>query len=247
LGFPSGAAAQLASGGALRVTAAHTNEAFFLEQGRVEVEVPKLAPAHGFSVETPDARVTVHGTHFSVDVQSTTLGPRTRVSVSHGIVSVQQAGREVLLTAGQSWPAEATSPRASPPVTEPAPTSRPDAGAERQTEAPPSRRKLRARAGRHAGEAGLESRELADQNQWFARAMNLKKSGAAEAALAELEALSRRYPASPLSQEVRVERLRLLQSLGHRQRAAREARRYLRAFPHGYAEREARELLEARP
>jgi FecR-like protein len=241
LGFPSGAAAQVASGSALKLTAAGGDEAFFLEQGRVEIEVPKLGAGHGFFVQTPDARVTVHGTHFSVDVEATTLGPRTRVSVTHGIVSVQQAGREVRLTAGQAWPAEETPPSPPPPA------ASADAGAanEGQGELDRPRRRARGSARQRSVVAGAESRELAEQNQWFARAMTLKKNGAPEAALAELNALSKRYPRTPLAQELRVERLRLLQSLGHVPQAVREARRYLRAFPHGYAVREARELLDA--
>jgi hypothetical protein len=252
LGFPSGAAAQVAAASSLKLTAAGQDEAFFLAQGRVEVDVPKLQPGRGFSVETPDARVTVHGTHFSVDVEATTLGPRTRVSVTHGIVSVAQAGREVRLGAGQSWPPEAAAPSTLPAAAEPTPVPSPVRAAEADAGRPAveeraqhPRRKTRAR--QRVRETGAETRELAEQNKWFARAMTLKKNGASEAALAELDALSRRYPASPLTQELRVERLRLLRSLGHTRQAAREARRYLRAFPHGYAEREARELLEEQP
>jgi outer membrane protein assembly factor BamD (BamD/ComL family) len=77
--------------------------------------------------------------------------------------------------------------------------------------------------------------------------MSLKKNGAPEAALSELTELLGRYPASPLTQELRVERLRLLRSLARSEEARAEARRYLRDFPKGYAEREAREILEEQP
>jgi outer membrane protein assembly factor BamD (BamD/ComL family) len=93
----------------------------------------------------------------------------------------------------------------------------------------------------------FDSRELADQNRRLTRAMNAKKEGQPKAALRELERLARRYPGSPLTQEVRVERLRLLQALGRTQAAAREAQRYIRDFPDGYAVPEAREILSEQP
>jgi hypothetical protein len=61
--------------------------------------------------------------------------------------------------------------------------------------------------------------------------------------LRELAGILRRYPGSPLTQELRVERLRLLRALGATKPAEREARRYLREFPDGYAANEAEELL----
>jgi hypothetical protein len=50
-----------------------------------------------------------------------------------------------------------------------------------------------------------------------------------------------------LTQELRVERLRLLRSLARSEEARAEARRYLRDFPKGYAETEAREILGEQP
>ena len=242
LGFPSGAQAVVAHESSLKITAARSNEALFLASGGVEVEVPKLDPARGFSVETPDARVTVHGTHFTVRVESSAHGPQTRVDVAHGIVSVQRDGREVFLTAGQSWPQPAAG---EPPVAPPAAgTGAADAGLDEgslesaPSDGPGSKQGTNARSTRRK----LDSRELADLNARFARAMSFKKNGSPAAALRTLDRLSKRYPGSPLAQELRVERLRLLRALGRSGAAAREAARYLRDFPDGYAAAEAREL-----
>ena len=256
LGFPSGASAKVSGKSSLKITRARSQEALYLARGGVDVEVPKLDPTRGFSVETPDARVTVHGTHFSVVVEPTTDGPRTRVQVTHGIVSVQQGSREVFLTAGQSWvaanasgaeagPSGANEAAGSQGAAEAAPE--PDAGLgedDEVDEAFPApavdseKHGLRAPARRK-----FDSRELADQNQRFARAMAHKKNGDARGALRELGGILRRYPGSPLTQELRVERLRLLRGLAASHQAQREAKRYLREFPHGYAVKEAEELL----
>jgi hypothetical protein len=251
LGFPSGASAKVSNKSSLKITRARSQEALFLARGGVDVEVPKLEPTHGFSVETPDARVMVHGTRFSVMVEPTADGPRTRVQVVHGIVSVQQGGREVFLTAGQSW-AAASSGGASP-VAGQAPAAQPpseadggldDVEADEAMPRPASDEKHGVRSG---ARRDFDSRELADQNRRFARAMAHKKQGEPRAALRELAGILRRYPGSPLTQEVRVERLRLLRGLADSRQAEREAKRYLRDFPDGYAAREAEELLTGAP
>jgi ferric-dicitrate binding protein FerR (iron transport regulator) len=241
LGFPSGASAKVAGKSSLKITAARTNEALFLARGSVDVEVPKLDVTRGFSVETPDARVTVHGTRFQVLVVPTADGPQTRVEVTRGIVSVQHAGHEVFLRAGQAWPPAAAQAA-------PAPSAAPaeaDAGVVNGEPVPSGVEAVEERkhGARGAGPRHFDSRQLADQNARFARAMHLKKGGEPARALRELERIVRKYPGSPLAQECSVERLRLLASLGRTRQAAREAKRYLREFPDGYAVREARELL----
>jgi hypothetical protein len=252
LEFPSGASAQVSNKSSLKITRARSQEALFLARGGVDVEVPKLEPTHGFSVETPDARVMVHGTRFSVVVEPTADGPRTRVQVVHGIVSVQQGGSEVFLTAGQSWAAASFggSSSSSGQGLAAQPALEADAGHDEDDEVdeatPPS-----AGDAKHGVRSGarrdFDSRELADQNRRFARAMAHKKHDEPRAALRELAGILRRYPGSPLTQEVRVERLRLLRGLGDARLAQREAKRYQRDFPEGYAAREAQELLSGAP
>jgi hypothetical protein len=260
LGFPSGASAKVSSKSSLKITRARAKEALFLASGGVEVEVPRLDPTRGFSVETPDALVTVHGTHFSVIVEPTTDGPHTRVEVTRGVVSVQQDGREVSLTAGQVWPApkaaETPASAADPALDEATRGQAPeleeglaeDDASDGSAPAADEKKLGRGARARVQGNARpFDSRELADQNQRFARAMTAKKNGDATAALRELRAILRRYPGSPLTQELRVERLRLLRGLGQTGLAAREAKSYLREFPQGYAAPEAEELLSGQP
>jgi hypothetical protein len=281
LGFPSGASAQVANKSSLKISRARETEALYLARGGVEVEVPKLQPGRGFSVETPDALVTVHGTRFSVLVESTLEGPRTHVQVTRGIVSVQKEGREVFLTAGQAWPGDA---RASSAGSSPSAGSASDAGVgsangdrvgsgagwplgEDAAQALGERTNQQQTQAAHAGDSAAASsqerrprargslrqtrtfdpHELADQNERFARAMAAKKNGDRATALRELGEIVRRYRGSPLTQEVLVERLRLLRELGGGEAAAREARRYLRQFPQGYAVAEAEELLSEHP
>jgi hypothetical protein len=249
LGFPSGASAKVSSRSSLKITRARSQEALFLARGGVDVEVPKLGPTRGFSVETPDARVMVHGTRFSVVVEPTAEGPRTRVQVAHGIVSVQQGGREVFLTAGQSFatavaksePSATGASSASDAVAEPATDV--DAGLDDDEVDEGLSSHAADKPVRAVARRKFDSRELADQNERFARAMAHKKNGEPRAALRELAGILRRYPGSPLTQELRVERLRLLRGLGASRSAAREAKRYLREFPDGYALKEAEALL----
>jgi hypothetical protein len=247
LGFPSGAAARVSKKSAVKVTATERTEALLLTRGRVDVEVPKLDAERGFSVETPDAKVVVHGTGFSVRVDPLVEhGVRTSVSVTHGVVSVQHEGREVRLTAGQRWPEDFMAAPAAAAAGDDAEADGGEAAADEVVREKPKRRGGKHGRTRRAPTA-RESRELAEQNGHFARAMTLKNQGQTQGALDELTHLLSSHPASPLRQEARVERLRILRSLGHADEAASEARHYLSDFPDGYAAQEARELLEEQP
>lgn len=241
LGFPSGAVASVARRSALTLTATERTESLLLTLGRVDVEVPKLDRERGFSIETPDAKVVVHGTGFSVSVApENERGIRTRVSVTHGVVSVEHEGRQVRLSAGQHWP-ELSADGQLEPSSLAAGHATP--GEEPALDKPRGKRAGKSGRVRRAPSA-RESRELAEQNGHFARAMLLKNQGQAEGALAELTHLLSSHPASPLRQEARVERLRILRGLGRGDDARSEASHYLRDFPDGYAAQEARELLE---
>jgi hypothetical protein len=267
LGFPSGATAQLSQRSRVEVIRAAGGEAFRLAEGAVEVEVPKLG-AGQFSVQTPDALVVVHGTHFSVSIEPGPDTPHTRVDVSRGLVAVESQGQQVWLSAGQHWPAEASSPAVVAPVApppartpsaeEPSVLSGPatDGAAKDSDTTERAATETTATATTEHGDDDTEvtghepparkstpaSVALRKQNRSFARAMDLKKRDEPAAALAELERLQRRYPRSVLKQEIRVEHFRLLARLGRGHDAAREARAYLGAYPHGYARKEAHDL-----
>jgi len=160
-------------------------------------------------------------------------------------VSVQHDGHEVFLTAGQSWPA--APPPASDLAGAPLGEATPDAGQEEVAPSSPADgSELKHGANAQPSRRKLDSRELADLNERFARAMTLKKNGEPQKALRVLDRLAKRYPGSPLAQELRVERLRLLRAVGRSRAAAIEAARYLREYPNGYAAAEARELVPGR-
>jgi hypothetical protein len=173
------------------------------------------------------------------------------VQVVHGVVSVQHGSREVFLTAGQSLATAVAENEASPAADsdagEPAADeARLDNEVDQVDEGLP-RAPAEGKPARSGLRRQFDSRELADQNQRFARAMTHKKNAEPRAALRELTGILRRYPGSPLTQEVRVERLRILRGLGASSQAAREAKRYLHDFPEGYAVKEAQELLSGAP
>lgn len=201
-----------------------------LAGGKVAVSVPKLLAPETFSVQTVDARVVVHGTRFVVEIaEPAPNGARTRVRVTEGRVSVFFAGRESLVSAGESWPALV----ARAPDPEPPPALAPSAH-----DAAP----------RHVARAAepvksTTSAALAEQNRLFASAVAARRRGDDSQAIVLLDQLLARHPQSPLAPEARVERFRALKRLGHGKEAAREAKRYLLEHEDGYAREEARELV----
>jgi hypothetical protein len=240
LAFPSGAEARVARLTQLRVRAAGAE--LFLARGQVDVEVPRLTEPVEFSVQTPDALVVVHGTHFSVRVDPDAhAGAVTHVAVSRGLVAVEAGGEQSWLHAGDEWPPAATPQPAGqtrtapvePHLAEPAPG----------VEAP---RPVRSNAG-FRQQTRLDQHSLATENRVFAAAMARRKAGDLAGALQEIEHLLARYPRSVLVQEARVEQFRLLHGLGRFAEAARQARSYLGDYHDGYAREEAREVALDEP
>jgi ferric-dicitrate binding protein FerR (iron transport regulator) len=224
---------------------AQVNEQLDLDAGSVFVRVPPLQPGHTFSVQTPDALVTVHGTAFAVDVMPGLQGSSaTRVRVSSGVVSVASAGREVLLGAGMEW----TSPNAMLPssaertaVVEPPaqPVVAPPAAA-----TPQARTAATHRGSAHPRWAGHDDNPstLGEENTLLAAAIAASKNGDYGGAVGMLDDLLRRYPASPVAPEAHVQRFRALEHGGDIAAAAREARTYLALYPEGSAREEAKRV-----
>jgi ferric-dicitrate binding protein FerR (iron transport regulator) len=197
-----------------------------LATGRVDVSVPKLAPGHDLRVHTAQATVVVHGTRFAV----VATGADTRVSVTEGVVEVDGAQGARLLTAGTSLVVPAADPASAAPPAPPAGAAQ-DAT---DVEPPP---------GTH-GSAGSAS-TLGAENALLADAMRLRREQRGDVALARLGELVARFPASPLVETARVERLHVLRDLHEDDRLAREASAYLSDYPHGFARAEASRLLSA--
>lgn len=222
-----------------------TREEVSLALGTVRVHVPPMPAGHTFSIRTPDAEVTVHGTSFVVHVEAPTASvpkPTTHVSVTTGVVTVSSSGHEALLTAGMEWGAPAApdlpaaAPQPSAPETPTAadktasrPPHRPTAGASGAPSVPP------------AAAAPPKSR-LGEENQLLAQAIAASKTGDYAGAVATLDDFLRRFPASTLAQEAHVQRFRALAHAADAAGAAREARLYLALYPSGFAREEARAI-----
>jgi hypothetical protein len=81
---------------------------------------------------------------------------------------------------------------------------------------------------------------LAEENRLFTTAVQEARAGNVDLALTGFEQLLSAHPQSPLAQTALVRKFRLLASTGRGGEARAEAERYLRLYPTGFAEREAR-------
>jgi hypothetical protein len=196
-----------------------------LEYGRIGVEVPRLAPGVSVSVRAADALVTVHGTSFTVErrIASNDDPGETRVAVTGGLVAIRHAGEEVLIGGGQSW-ASHEQPVRGQAAEQVARTS------EEATSPPTGSREPARTASRST---------LSAENELLERAIDARRRGQARQALEQLDRLLARYPDSPLTEIARVERMRTLGAMGDSARAAVDARKYLKDYPHGFARTEA--------
>jgi ferric-dicitrate binding protein FerR (iron transport regulator) len=161
----------------------------FLSRGELSCEVPKLPAGEQFVVLTPDARVVVHGTAFSVRIMPGAQSS-TCVRVQHGTVSLHRAGKQIVLNGGDSAgceaPRAAEQPRAAvqvPPVE-------------------PERRVRSSGPARTAAEqeepAEAPSGTLAKETELLQAALAAERRKDYAAARRHLRVLIRRYPESPL-------------------------------------------------
>ena len=201
--------------------------------GSIRVKVPKLGPHRQFRVSTPDTLVIVHGTEFSVSVRKDGHGrPNTLVEVTSGRVEVRNKQAVEFLDAGAAWSSDkvsALAPAASARTPEPTSTPRafrktvPNTAAEPTQAAPPIG-------------------DLARANSLLRSALEASRQGHDEQALGLLDELLRRFPDSPVADNAKVERFRILKRLGREREAASEASGYLESDPDGFARDEARLL-----
>ncbi|HYP74718.1 MAG TPA: FecR domain-containing protein [Polyangiaceae bacterium] len=195
LGLNLGGATRVSLTGLVGPSAANQVE---LRQGMLTCSVPHLQEGQRFSVQTPDARVVVHGTVFSVRVDSQRAsGSETCVEVTDGVVIVQHAGSETALNRGDRWGCEASPSAAllAAPVVEAAPERA--VGVNEHRALPRSS----ARPAAH-GTLGEESRLLQD-------ALAAERVGQLVRAQSLLNQLLTRYPSSPLAPEARRASVRI--------------------------------------
>jgi len=263
LGDAAGTQLTVEASASLTVLEAGATRRFALSQGAVGARVRKLQAGQRFIIQTPDAEVEVHGTAFRVAldepemVPCTGAGPRqriaTRVMVTEGVVSVKWAGAEQRLLPGADWPprcseeAERSRPTPvalaaaeAPPL--PAPTSRhPAAASTRRRPGAGSAAVARDRAPDREPPASL----LEAQNNLFVSAVRARHGGRATQARALFEQFLQRYPEASLFESALAQKMRVEAALSDRAAAGATARRYLARFPDGFAQQEARALLDA--
>jgi ferric-dicitrate binding protein FerR (iron transport regulator) len=237
--------------GAHGAASAGSDEAVVLGAGRVTVRVPKLGPARSFAVETPEATIVVHGTAFSVERSTGAAGetPRTSVEVTEGSVAVRRHGAEVLLHAGDRW-SSAWSPGSeldSSKDSDARATAPDRLNKPKSTGSPPRGANGSAAKGSAEGPSSDKSSSLAAENRLLQAAMAARQQGDPRHAAQLAGELVTRYPASPLVEEARVERMRALLGAGGPTAADGEARAYLADYPRGFARQEANRILAGVP
>jgi len=186
------------------------HEQISLRGGRVDVVVPALGSQGSFVVATPDARVVVHGTRFSVIVRESGE-PKTGVDVTEGHVAVMHGDEQYELGPGASWPPAAASVTTAPPA-DPAPAADASAVPSGDLPAPP--------ASAHSHDTPrtdttgrTSSSTLAKENELFAGAVRARQAGDDARAIKLLDQLLALYPRSPLAAAAKRERARASQHM----------------------------------
>lgn len=219
---------------------------FRLERGTFSAKVAKLGPDERFVVRTSDAEVEVRGTAFEVSVvppdASCGGGTTTRLRVTEGKVAVRHAGAEVLVPAGESWPACAPAPLVA--VTGPTPSTPVVAtGAAVSATAPtPTSPRVAVADPSTPHAAPTPASNLSEQNDLFAEGVSAKRRGDSAAAIAAFDKLAARYPGGPLTESAAVERMKVLEGVD-RSAARAAATAYLRRYPRGFGRADAEALL----
>ncbi|HYP99640.1 MAG TPA: FecR domain-containing protein [Polyangiaceae bacterium] len=196
LGLNLGAATRVSLAGLVGAAASNQVE---LKQGYLNCSVPHLNEGQRFSVQTPDARVVVHGTVFSVRVDANRApGSETCVEVTDGVVIVQHGGSETALNRGDRWGCEASlganesssaSKLAVNPPSAPAPEQNSDVSEHRSVP--------------HASARAVPHGTLGEESRLLQEALAAERTGQPERAQALLNQLLVRYPSSPLVPEAR--------------------------------------------
>jgi ferric-dicitrate binding protein FerR (iron transport regulator) len=216
-----------------------------LRTGAVALRVPKLGERGKILVETSDSSIEVHGTQFSVRwVERPPLASFTLVQVKEGKVLVRSKdGTSRFLITGEEWRSGAeippvVAPEATPEVPPPAPPAVKAASA-------PLPKPKAAAASAPEPSVAVSASDLAAQNRLLEGAELARKSGMPALALERLDTLMQRYPDAELAHNARVQRFRLLWSMGRKAQAQSGARDYLERYPHGFARKEAEAYVDA--
>ncbi|HEY4159261.1 MAG TPA: FecR domain-containing protein [Polyangiaceae bacterium] len=170
-----------------------------LRHGEVTCRVPHLADGERFSVVTPDARVVVHGTVFSVRFDPTlSSGNQTCVRVTQGVVIVYHGSGEIALNAGDAWGCSALE---GAPAAASAPASEVTQNSDDVTHQPSPAVKSSHVALRSPPRDVPAHGTLAEETKLLQSALASERVGNLEQARTLLQTLLSEYPSSPLSHE----------------------------------------------
>jgi len=229
LGLASGDVRLVTAGRVDVVSTTTAERRLRVAHGSLEVDLPRKLP-HGQALimETPDAQVRVVGTAFRVDVSRDASGqPTTAVSVRCGTVWVMQRGeRRATLGAGTEW------------------RSRPEVALAVAT---PTREVARTEThGSSARSARTPEAQgtLAEENRLYEAALAARNAGDDRRAAEGFGQLLSRYPRSVLGEQSLAERFRALDRAGQVSLAVAAARRYLAAYPDGFAHADAERIVK---
>jgi hypothetical protein len=229
LGLTSGDV-RLVSAGRVDVVSTTTAERRLrVAHGSLEVDLPRKLP-HGQALimETPDAQVRVVGTAFRVDVSRDVSGrPTTAVSVRRGTVWVMQRGeRRATLGAGTKWRSRPEVALAAAAPTREVARTETNGGSPRSPRSPKA------------------PGTLAEENRLYEAALAARNAGDDRRAADGFSQLLTRYPRTVLREQSLAERFRALDRAGQVSLAVAAARRYLAAYPDGFARADAERIVK---
>ncbi|MDB5212599.1 MAG: hypothetical protein JWO86_526 [Myxococcaceae bacterium] len=258
LAFSTGTQLTVENGGDLAVVEEGRSQIFALSAGEIRARVAKLGAGERFVVRTPDAEVEVRGTSFSVAIvpsePSCGGGSVTRVTVDEGVVVVRRGGGpgETRVARGEEWPqgCDVTGPSGNANLANGDIGDNPHAD-HSNTNIPASRHASRregasANANANANANATSASSLVEQNNLFSEALAYKNGGQHAAAVAAFERFLAKYPSSNLAENAAVERMKLLLA-DDPPRGVVAARQYLRRYPNGFAQTDARAAVAAAP
>jgi ferric-dicitrate binding protein FerR (iron transport regulator) len=223
LAFSTGTTVTLGESTDLMVNAEGPMQLLRLGTGFIDLHVAKLTSAQRFVVATSDSEVEVRGTQFRVSLAQPDPacggGVTTRVAVTEGVVVVRHDGSESRVAAGETWPCSmsATAPVIGDDLEGTGGSARVAPGS-----------------------------VLAEANALYGQAMAAKNRGDIRGSVAALDRLLARYPSVQLAEYASVERLHMLKASGS-PRAISVAKRYLAAYPKGWARAEAEAIVSGTP
>jgi|GEM_PF-5661294 len=228
-----------------------SSRAIDLNQGEVSLAVKKLPAQVGFIVVTPEAKIHVVGTHFSVLREDEASGTVVRVTEGKVEVEALLGGEHRLLGAGESWSISASSDQPQPPKTADPPVSAPQVSS--SAPAPPSHALAPVLPAPRVASTSSElpqpkrAADKAKATEALRAAEELVAQGRFAEAISSYERLATTYPGTSQAEMARFAAASLAVQHGSRASAQKLLDRYLRDYPKGAFAAQARKLQQSLP